>query len=202
MVRRYCRGVHGRRGERACPACEALLEYARQRRERCPHGETDKPFCLNCPIHCDKPEMRQQMRAVMRYAGPRMLLEPPHTGAAPYSGNPAKERKTLMPDKQLLCLLGEDKRYIYRAVLWMLRALCATSALRPACAMGFSCSLSMQGCPGASFRFGSGMRGGGAFLPLPAPRRCGTGSAQREEKPAGTSCTQSLRSLVCGRRKP
>ena len=26
-----------------------------------------------------------------------------------------------MPDKQLLRLLGEDKRYIYRAVLWMLR---------------------------------------------------------------------------------
>ena len=25
-----------------------------------------------------------------------------------------------MPDKQLLCLLGEDKRYIYRAVAWML----------------------------------------------------------------------------------
>ena len=25
-----------------------------------------------------------------------------------------------MPDKQLLRLLGEDKRYIYRAVLWML----------------------------------------------------------------------------------
>ena len=25
-----------------------------------------------------------------------------------------------MPDKQLLRLLGEDKRYIYRAVAWML----------------------------------------------------------------------------------
>ena len=41
MVRRYCRGVHGTRGEALCPACAALLEYARQRRDRCPHGEID-----------------------------------------------------------------------------------------------------------------------------------------------------------------
>ena len=39
MVRRYCRGVHGRRGEALYPACAALLEYARQRRDRCPHGK-------------------------------------------------------------------------------------------------------------------------------------------------------------------
>ena len=41
MVRRYCRGVHGTRGEALCPACNALLEYARERRDRCPHGEID-----------------------------------------------------------------------------------------------------------------------------------------------------------------
>ena len=76
VVRRYCRGVHGTRSGALCPACAALLEYARQRRERCPHGD-NKPFCSNCPIHCYKPEMRQQMRAVMRYAGPRMLLTHP-----------------------------------------------------------------------------------------------------------------------------
>ena len=36
-----------------------------------------KTFCANCKVHCYKPEMRQQMRAVMRYAGPRMLLTHP-----------------------------------------------------------------------------------------------------------------------------
>ena len=41
MVRRYCRDMHGGRGEELCPACAALLEYARQRRDRCPHGEID-----------------------------------------------------------------------------------------------------------------------------------------------------------------
>ena len=40
MVRRYCRGVHGTRGEALCPM-RALLEYARQRRNRYPHGEID-----------------------------------------------------------------------------------------------------------------------------------------------------------------
>ena len=28
MVRRYCRGVHGTRGEALCPACNALLELS------------------------------------------------------------------------------------------------------------------------------------------------------------------------------
>ena len=41
MVRRYCRGVHGTRSGALCPACNALLEYARQRRDRCLHGEID-----------------------------------------------------------------------------------------------------------------------------------------------------------------
>mgnify|MGYP002545479755 FL=1 len=41
MVRRYCRGVHGIRDRVLCPACAALLEDARERRDRCPHGEID-----------------------------------------------------------------------------------------------------------------------------------------------------------------
>ena len=41
MVRRDCRGVHGTRDGALCPACAALLEYARQRRDGCPHGEID-----------------------------------------------------------------------------------------------------------------------------------------------------------------
>ena len=41
MVRRYCRGVHGTRDRVLCPACAALLEDARERRDRCPHEEID-----------------------------------------------------------------------------------------------------------------------------------------------------------------
>ena len=52
MVRRYCCGVHWTRGEALCPACNALLEYARERRDRCRHSRF-RLFCqygLNFPF--------------------------------------------------------------------------------------------------------------------------------------------------------
>ena len=30
--------------------------------------------CANCTVHCYKPEMREKIREVMRYSGPRMLF--------------------------------------------------------------------------------------------------------------------------------
>ena len=59
-----------------CPQCQALLDYAIQRLEHCRFGE-DKPSCTRCPVHCYKPAMREQIRQVMRYSGPRMLLHDP-----------------------------------------------------------------------------------------------------------------------------
>ncbi len=68
-----------------------------------------------------------------------------------------------------------------------LRALCAASALRPACAMGFSCSLLMQGCPSACFlSFWERYARRCALLP-PCRSGAGQAGAQREEKPAGTA---------------
>jgi len=75
MVRIYCRRHHGGRGE-LCAECAELLDYARQRLERCPFGE-EKPTCVRCPIHCYKPSQRERARAVMRFAGPRMLWRHP-----------------------------------------------------------------------------------------------------------------------------
>ena len=59
-----------------CPQCQELLTYAHLRLERCKFGN-DKPSCTRCPVHCYKPAMRQQIRQVMRYSGPRMLLHNP-----------------------------------------------------------------------------------------------------------------------------
>ena len=59
-----------------CPQCQALLDYAHKRLEHCKFGE-DKPSCTRCPVHCYKPAMREQIRQVMRYSGPRMLLHNP-----------------------------------------------------------------------------------------------------------------------------
>jgi predicted amidophosphoribosyltransferase len=75
MVRLYCHDQHETKTG-VCAECEALLAYARARLERCPYQER-KSTCAKCPIHCYKPAMREQMRAVMRYAGPRMLLRHP-----------------------------------------------------------------------------------------------------------------------------
>lgn len=55
---------------------DQLLDYIQLRRDKCPHGD-NKPFCNVCPIHCYKPDMREQVRAVMRYAGPRLLFTNP-----------------------------------------------------------------------------------------------------------------------------
>jgi hypothetical protein len=74
MVEIYCRAQHGR-GE-LCGSCRELLAYADQRLERCVFGPK-KPTCADCPIHCYRPEPRERMREVMRFAGPRMLLRHP-----------------------------------------------------------------------------------------------------------------------------
>lgn len=46
------------------------------RLDRCIYSP-NKPTCVNCPTHCYKPDMREQIRVVMRYAGPRMLAKHP-----------------------------------------------------------------------------------------------------------------------------
>ena len=74
MVELYCAAHHGTEG--LCAACAALADYADRRLDRCPYGP-DKPTCVNCPIHCYRAEPREQMRAVMRFAGPRMLRSHP-----------------------------------------------------------------------------------------------------------------------------
>lgn len=75
MIALYCRGRHNTR-DGLCPQCAALAQYAARRSDHCPFMET-KTFCSNCTVHCYKPEMREHIRLVMRYAGPRMLLHHP-----------------------------------------------------------------------------------------------------------------------------
>ena len=75
MIRLYCRKRHGTRTG-LCPECAELDAYARTRSDRCPFMET-KTFCSNCKVHCYKPEMREKIREVMRFSGPRMLFHHP-----------------------------------------------------------------------------------------------------------------------------
>lgn len=75
MIALYCRGQHGT-ASALCSDCAALLAYAEQRLDRCPFQE-NKSTCANCTVHCYNTEMRERVRQVMRYAGPRMLLHHP-----------------------------------------------------------------------------------------------------------------------------
>ena len=91
MVTIYCRAHHGTAGE-PCDDCRELLDYAFGRLERCFFG-TEKPACAKCPVHCYKPAMRTRARAVMRYAGPRMLYKHPMLAALHWLGRSRGSRR-------------------------------------------------------------------------------------------------------------
>jgi predicted amidophosphoribosyltransferase len=75
MIAIYCRDHH-QTGKKLCPECSDLLKYASNRLKHCPFQE-GKTTCGKCPVHCYKPAMREKIRRVMRYVGPRMLLSHP-----------------------------------------------------------------------------------------------------------------------------
>jgi hypothetical protein len=76
MAENYCAHHHVRHQDGLCPACDHLMGYARKRLEKCPYG-SKKPACSNCTIHCYKKLQREQVRAIMRFSGPRMALRHP-----------------------------------------------------------------------------------------------------------------------------
>lgn len=84
----YCRAHHG--GPRAvlevadgplrrlplhkypvCADCAAFLQYAFERRLRCPLDE--KPACKHCHVHCYRPGHREQVREIMRFSGRHLI---------------------------------------------------------------------------------------------------------------------------------
>ena len=69
-----CQGGHG--GPGLCGDCRELLEYSLARLEHCKFGNA-KTKCHKCPVHCYRPDMREKIRTVMRFSGPRMLLYHP-----------------------------------------------------------------------------------------------------------------------------
>ena len=74
MMRMYCGHLHG--GSHLCAECEETAQYAQRRLERCVFGDA-KPTCANCLVHCYNDQMRERVRAMMRWAGPRMIARHP-----------------------------------------------------------------------------------------------------------------------------
>ncbi|MCR1841018.1 nitrous oxide-stimulated promoter family protein [Murimonas intestini] len=78
MVKICCSGNRHEKasGEELCPECRELLSYAKRRVDACRFMET-KTFCSNCKVHCYKKDMRERIKSVMRYSGPRMIMYHP-----------------------------------------------------------------------------------------------------------------------------
>lgn len=74
MIALYCRH---KLGTKEMPEeYKALEAYAHKRLDGCKFGDK-KSACKRCPIHCYKPDMRERVREVMRWAGPRMIIYNP-----------------------------------------------------------------------------------------------------------------------------
>jgi hypothetical protein len=75
MIEIYCKNHHGTKGD-LCPECLQFKEYAFMRLDKCPFQEK-KSTCGKCLIHCYRPDMKEKVKKIMRYSGPRMLLHHP-----------------------------------------------------------------------------------------------------------------------------
>lgn len=53
-----------------------LKAYVKERLISC-RQRPDKPFCSYCKTHCYKADMRERIREVMKYSGPRFIFYRP-----------------------------------------------------------------------------------------------------------------------------
>lgn len=97
MIALYCMKKHGGKHS-LCEECAELDAYARMRSDKCPFMET-KTFCSNCKVHCYKPAMREKIREVMRFSGPRMIFHHPVT-AIRHVIETNKEKKRLEKENE------------------------------------------------------------------------------------------------------
>lgn len=74
MIRLYCK--HKLKTVNIPAEYLELEAYAHKRLDGCKFGDT-KPACKRCTTHCYRHNMRQKIREVMRWAGPRMLIYDP-----------------------------------------------------------------------------------------------------------------------------
>ncbi len=78
MVKMYCDHNHGK-NRSLCDDCRELTEFASERIDKCIFQE-DKPVCSECQVHCYRQDMRDKIKTVMRFSGPRMSFRHPILG--------------------------------------------------------------------------------------------------------------------------
>lgn len=75
MIKLYCDKKHKHRNE-ICNECQKLLNYAHEKLKYCKHGEK-KSSCKKCIVQCYRQEMKERIKEVMKFSGPRMILYRP-----------------------------------------------------------------------------------------------------------------------------
>ena len=76
MINLYCKKKHGSLNNEVCSGCRDLEEYAHKRLTYCKFGN-EKSSCKKCAIHCYKKDMREKVKEVMKFSGPRILIYNP-----------------------------------------------------------------------------------------------------------------------------
>ncbi len=78
IIKMYCDHNHDKVGT-LCNECDELTEFANERINRCIF-QNDKPVCSECQIHCYHHDMREKIKTVMQFTGPRMIYLHPILG--------------------------------------------------------------------------------------------------------------------------
>jgi len=82
MIDIYCKGNHynknknGTRAYTRCPICLEQATYALKKIDQCPYKE-NKPVCSKCLVKCYNVKHKDNIKQVMRYSGPRIIVKHP-----------------------------------------------------------------------------------------------------------------------------
>lgn len=99
MIEIYCKKKH-HCNMSDCEQCKQVYEYASYRILKCPHKD-DKPSCAKCEIHCFNKRIKEDIRNIMRFSGPRMLIYHPILSIFHYLDSlKSGSLKKMVPNKQ------------------------------------------------------------------------------------------------------
>lgn len=76
MISLYCTNRHRTETGSVCNDCSEVLNYSFKRIDNCVFG-IEKPPCKKCPVHCYNKDMREKIKTIMRFSGPRMIWAHP-----------------------------------------------------------------------------------------------------------------------------
>lgn len=99
MLKMYCNNHHSSELN-LCEDCDKILKYALSKIDKCVFGE-QKPVCNECQIHCYAKEMRNKVKEIMRYSGPRMIIRHPYL-AIMHNIDKRKYKSKIIEKKKLI----------------------------------------------------------------------------------------------------